>query len=103
MVNVLLDESNITKSNHTQSNVTGFIQIKPLCYTDYKDRDAKFSRDVYIDTYMQLPKPQDISYEDKSIIHAFYKNNSLFSLRMINISMGTPSDGFYKESKFMSW
>ncbi|CAH8617613.1 unnamed protein product [Schistosoma haematobium] len=118
MTNILLGES-ISKMNNNaeqySSNSThpsAFLQIKPACFIDNHLRTVQNSRNVYIGKHQDiLQNNKIINYSFPSIFYADRLNSNSnndtnrkpIGIRLLNVSFGTSTDGFYAKSKFLVW
>ncbi|CAH8599218.1 unnamed protein product [Heterobilharzia americana] len=115
---------NVTSLSESSIFPSGFIQIKPVCFIDDQLRTVQNSRNIFIskhqDNIILSDNVDDYNKTDhlsKSILdQAFpsifyadrlYPNMKLLSppvgIRLLNISFGSPMDGFYASSKFIVW
>ncbi|XP_018652793.1 hypothetical protein Smp_040080 [Schistosoma mansoni] len=109
------------------TNPSAFIQIKPACFIDNHLRTVQNSRNVYISKHQDLLDNNNndnisqfdlINYTFPSIFYADRlndpsnnhnnnnNNNSQLKpigIRLLNVSFGTSTDGFYSKSKFIVW
>ncbi|CAI2731672.1 unnamed protein product [Schistosoma spindalis] len=128
MTNILLGES-VSKMNNNDeqysrnsTHPSAFLQIKPACFIDNHLRTVQNSRNVYIGKHQDLLDNNKIgndnlsqfdllNYSFPSIFYAdrlnpnSNNNTNLkpISIRLLNVSFGTSTDGFYAKSKFIVW
>ncbi|TGZ50395.1 hypothetical protein CRM22_010793 [Opisthorchis felineus] len=125
-VDLLLDQRvNALNSSldpaHTPSWPAGFVQSRPVCYISDDNREVKTSRNALLAKSRGAVPKLD---ERKSILnltlpYLFYgsrtfpsistdgelsvNNDSSVGLRIQNVSLGTPGDGYYAASEFIVW
>nr|CAH8861632.1 unnamed protein product [Trichobilharzia regenti] len=87
-----------------------FIQTKPLCFIDDELRTVQNSRNIYLAKHQDNLMTGDISNLSNAFPSAFYADRlrpdsklSPVGIRMLNISFGSPMDGFYANSKYIVW
>ncbi|CAH8860636.1 unnamed protein product [Trichobilharzia szidati] len=128
-INLLLNEPvsrmNTTMNSTTQPTVkkpthhqrplhhpAAFMQTKPLCFIDDELRTVQNSRNIYVAKHQDNLMPEDISNLSNAFPSVFYADrlrpdSKLSSphvgMRMLNISFGSPMDGFYANSKYIVW
>ncbi|KAK4468115.1 hypothetical protein MN116_008283 [Schistosoma mekongi] len=122
MTNFLLGESaskldntklvNTDKHLKNSTNPPAFIQIKPACFIDNQWRTVQNSRNVYISRHQDLLNDENsLRYSLPSIFYADRINPNIdnntgltpIGIRLLNVSFGTPTDGFYAKTKFIVW
>nr|AAW26141.1 SJCHGC08990 protein [Schistosoma japonicum] len=123
MTNFLLGESvsklnnkklvNTDKYLKNSTNPPAFIQIKPACFIDNQWRTVQNSRNVYVSKHQDLLNDEDslryslpsIFYADRINPNTIDNNTGLMpiGIRLLNVSFGTPTDGFYAKTKFIVW
>ncbi|KER26136.1 hypothetical protein T265_06552 [Opisthorchis viverrini] len=124
-VNLLLNKRvNAVNSSldpaHTPSWPAGFVQSRPVCYISDDSREVKTSRNALLAKNRDAVPNLD---ERKSILsltlpYIFYGsrispsipadgessvNATAVGLRIQNVSLGTPGDGYYAASEFIVW
>ncbi|KAG5455298.1 Glycosylated lysosomal membrane protein B [Clonorchis sinensis] len=124
-VNLLLNERvNTVNSSldpaHTSSWPAGFVQSRPVCYISDDNREVKTSRNALLaksrDSVPKLDERKSIL--NLTLPYVFYGSRALPSvhtdgplpvdndtvgLRIQNVSLGTPGDGYYVASEFVVW
>ncbi|CAH8441069.1 unnamed protein product [Dicrocoelium dendriticum] len=108
MVNLQLGST----ATSPRSQSYGYMQVKPVCYTSDKFREIKSSRDANIAARRDRLTGGVDQWEflKSSLPYSFYgyrisppeMANSV-GIRLQNISLGTPEDGFFAGSNFLAW
>lgn len=88
-------------SKQTVSNRGAYLQYRPVSYTS-KDRLIANSTDVNKSFSFNLT--DSVKNINHSIANRFYDNsfNDSF-ISAMNVSFGTPGDGFYKNRNYTTW
>jgi hypothetical protein len=89
--------SNQTNSSSLQS----YLQWRPVVYTT-PARDLSESTGVHVNQTVMVEKIGDLL--EKSLLYALYGNdlNDLL-IRKVNVTFGSPDDGFYNKTKYQAW
>lgn len=77
-----------------------FLQWRPVVYTT-RARDLSESTGVNVSTSVQAEIDDQIK---KSVLYAMYGDKiGNYLVRKINVTFGSPEDGFYKKTKYNAW
>lgn len=78
-----------------------YLQFRPISYTE-ESRDLGSQTGVYLNQPIYIEDPK--SYLNNSIAWCYYGPElDKILVQSVNVSFGTPEDGFYSRSNYTTW
>ncbi|VDP99864.1 unnamed protein product [Trichobilharzia regenti] len=107
---VMISSVALEKTEEFRRHTLSSIDDEPLCFIDDELRTVQNSRNIYLAKHQDNLMTGDISNLSNAFPSAFYADRlrpdsklSPVGIRMLNISFGSPMDGFYANSKYIVW